>query len=90
MSYNQLINKLEAKNQLLNDYKLQNLNNKQKIISYNNRVTLYQRFLYLLANNDVQRLRQLINVCINHGNGINEIVTKFTLACNNLYKPKGS
>lgn len=79
---------MEDKNTKINEQKLDALNNQHKIISFNNRASLYKRFLALIANNDVARTRQLISVCINHGNGINEIINKLTLAINNLYKPK--
>ena len=50
---------------------------------------MYKRFLTLLATNDVSRIRQLVSVALNNGDGIQAIINKFTLAANDLYRPKG-
>ena len=49
---------------------------------------MYKRFNVLLATQDVQRLQQLMKVCLKNGSGIKTILEKFCLAANDMYRPK--
>ena len=89
MSYTQLDLKLKKNADRINNLKLEILNKDYKIITQQNKIDLYKRFNVLICNNDVPRLKQLLSVCLNNGDGINSILNKFTLAANNFYKAKG-
>ena len=89
LTYSQLASKVENYADTINDLKLQNLSKDFQIIAYRNKLTLYKRFNVLLANEDVDRVRQLMKVCLNNGCGIKSIIEKFSLAANDMYRPKG-
>ena len=89
LNYNQLTSKLENYIEIINNQRLNSLNKELMIINYRNKLSLHKRFYNLIVQNDVQRLRQLLKVCFNNGDGIKTIINKFILAANDSYKPKG-
>ena len=62
MNFIQLDLKLKENAERINKLKLEMLNKDYRIICQRNRIDLYKRFNVLIANNDIARLRQLVNV----------------------------
>ena len=89
MSFSLLDLKLQDNADKINEFKSEILNKDHKIINHQNKIDLYKRFQILIANNDIPRLQQLLTVCLNHGDGMNAILTKLVMAVNGSYKPKG-
>lgn len=88
MNFNQFVHKIELYKTRINDYHLKCLHQDFIIIAYRNKMSLYKRFISLLATKDVNRVRDLIKVCLNNGSGIQGMIRKFNEAANDLYKPK--
>jgi hypothetical protein len=88
MNYNQLIDKISHYVMKNDEMRLNCLNKDFMLISYRNKIGLYQRFNNLLANSDVERLKQLMTVCLKKKMGIRSIINKFISAANDLYRPK--
>lgn len=74
MSYTHLTSKIAEQNKKINELKLVNLVKEYQIIAYRNKIGLYKRFMVLLANNEIERVRQLVHVCLKNGNGIKSII----------------
>ena len=52
-------------------------------------MTLYCRFKHLIAQDDVPRLKQVLQVCIKQGTGMQSIIEKIKNATTLVYKAKG-
>ena len=88
MSYTQMVDKVSKYVMKLDEIRLESLNKDYLLISYKNQISLYKRFNNLLATHDVERIKQLMTICIKNRMGIKGIINKFLMAVNNLYSPK--
>lgn len=88
MSYSQLVDKISNYVIKLDEMRLNSLHKDFLIISFRNKISLYKRFNNLLANSDVERIRELMTICLNNQMGIRGIINKFLMAANDLYRLK--
>ena len=89
LTFNQLKELLDYKNQQINNLKLENLNKLRSIISLRNKTNDFKRFMILISQNQIPRLHQIIRISINNGFGINGIIEKIKNAIENVYHPRG-
>lgn len=68
--------------------KLQLLSLSLENIRLRNKIDTHKRFQLLLANEDIARVRSVMNVCLKSGAGLNTILNKFSMAAQNLYSPR--
>ena len=88
LTYDQLqCNYRELKGKL-NKEKLENLNLVRRNITANKRATVNDRFMNLIACNDIPRLHILLQVCLKKGMGMRSIIGRLDDAINLKYKPK--
>ena len=71
---------LHKKNKLINDHRLLTLNINRDYLTMKNRLTDYQRLVNLLRLNDIPRIHQLINTCINSGGSTKTLISKVIAA----------
>ncbi len=89
LNYPGFCDRLHLYTKRIDEYRLQNLNKDFLIISLKNKLSLYKRFNFLLANNDVERIRELMSVCLKNKMGIKGIINKLIMSINGVYEPKG-
>jgi hypothetical protein len=88
MTYLQLKNEIDQKNDQINSLKLNQLNMRRSYIVLQNKQTDFKRFVILLSQNDIPRLNNLLNVCLKSNFGINGILNKLKMAMDGVYHPK--
>ena len=90
LTYRQLSSKIEA---LIKDKSLQRLERykvNNKLERLNKTLSLHQRLLVQISENNVPRLQGLVNVALKNNRSISYIVEKVTQAINGVYKARPS
>ena len=64
LTYSQLVEKVEKLIEERKNLRLLKLNSSRKLSKLANSVDLYKRLLWFLGENDIPRVRQLLNVCL--------------------------
>ena len=88
LSYEQLNQVLEQKNQKINDIILKQLNLMKANLILNNKNSDFKRFVQLISTEDFPRLSRLLKASINHGDSVHSIIDKLKKSINHLYKSK--
>ena len=89
LTYSQLVEKVEKLIEERKNLRLLKLNSSRKLSKLANSVDLYKRLLWFLGENDIPRVRQLLNVCLRKGASVNYILDRVQLALNGMYHAKG-
>ncbi|KAG2348099.1 hypothetical protein BDR05DRAFT_853925, partial [Suillus weaverae] len=69
--------------------KLQGLNDLHKYMTSLTQLDNYHRLLMAISEQDIPRLRQVINVALHNGASVQEIVNKLEDALEGAYRPRG-
>ncbi|KAG1751967.1 hypothetical protein EDD22DRAFT_850668 [Suillus occidentalis] len=69
--------------------KLQGLNDSRKYMTSLTQLDDYHRLLMAISEQDIPRLRQIINVVLHNGASVREIVNKLEDALEGAYRPQG-
>jgi hypothetical protein len=88
LAYDQLVEKLEEKNFLLEQSRLTNCNLKRNNITLTNYNNDISKLVSLIATNQIPRVGVMLNVLLKQGHGVNTIIDKLYEAINKVYKCK--
>lgn len=88
LGFHQLDDKLGSYTETKNTMKLNLLALSLENLKLRNKIDTYKRFQLLLANKDVSRVKSVMNSCLKSGAGLSKILNKFSMAAENLYRPR--
>ena len=89
LTYSQLVEKIEKLHEERKTLRLLKLNSSRRLSKLASSVNLYKRLLWCLGENDIPRVKQLLNVCLRKGANVNYILDRIQLALNGAYHAKG-
>ena len=89
LTYSQLVEKIEKLHEERKTLRLLKLNSSRRLSKLASSVNLYKRLLWCLGENDIPRVKQLLNVCLRKGASVNYILDRIQLALNGAYHAKG-
>jgi hypothetical protein len=88
LNYSQLTSKCKDYHEKMVQAKLSDLNKDLQLLLYKNKIAMYIRFQLLIANNDVQQIRAIMQNCIKNKRGVLYMIKQISLAANKVYQPK--
>lgn len=88
LTYSQLVDKVEKLREERKTLRLITFNSSRKLAKLASNVDLYKCLIWYLGENDIPRVRQLLNVCLRKGASVNYILDRVQLALNGMYHAK--
>jgi hypothetical protein len=89
LSYDNLSELLQRKNDQINDLKLRRLNLERSLLVRARHLTDFKRFLFAVSQDDIPRLHSLAATALRQGSSVSRILEKIDLAVRQVYHPKG-
>ncbi|KAF7293728.1 hypothetical protein HMN09_01168000 [Mycena chlorophos] len=79
---------LRKRTEEVRQFRVKALNVSRKLSTALRKISDYKRFVNAIAEQDVPRLRNLVNVGLNHGASVSQIIRTMQMAVDGVYRPR--